>query len=576
MPARVFVSLFLILILAVACVPMTTSPAATSPATSEGPATPEGPLPPVAAPTAEPTQAEAWQTYTNPEIGLSIQYPPDWTQTEIPPSQTMQAIALNGPEGSVELYWGTGFGGACAFEATTVTVAQGQLPTCYSVEANGVQHWEQINKQLSTTSFSGRAFTKNAEPASGDAVLAVLATLSFAEPASTALANPASENCVAQGGKLSIEQRGDQGEFGVCYFEDNQQCEEWALLRGECPVGGVKVTGYASEAGRYCAITGGTYTATGNSGQADEQGTCVLPGGVQCDADAYYNGKCDAASGAQQPAPAATLTPPSEEVRHGMAQALSEALFRGNRQRAMIEVTEADEPVPMNDVVTGAQGTGWRAVAGGTGQQFASPDAVLKSITEVLTGGGWIEDPMLAAGGPTGAGSGYRSGDLLAIAGVIWLPDPAANCPQDQPIAECKLTPAQKLYTITLDTARSGSAESQAPIGMANPASQNCVAVGGTSKIETRGDGGQYGVCYFEDNRQCEEWALLRGTCPVGGVKVTGYVTPAATYCAITGGTYTAAGTTPDGQEDGICALPTGEACPVWQYYNGACGAPAS
>ena len=94
MPARVFVSLFLILILAVACVPMTTSPAATSPATSEGPATPEGPLPPVAAPTAEPTQAEAWQTYTNPEIGLSIQYPPDWTQTEIPPSQTMQAIAL--------------------------------------------------------------------------------------------------------------------------------------------------------------------------------------------------------------------------------------------------------------------------------------------------------------------------------------------------------------------------------------------------------------------------------------------------------------------------------------------------
>jgi hypothetical protein len=27
--------------------------------------------------------------------------------------------------------------------------------------------------------------------------------------------------------------------------------------------------------------------------------------------------------------------------------------------------------------------------------------------------------------------------------------------------------------------------------------------------------------------------------CPVGGIKVTGYVTPAAQYCAITGGEYT-------------------------------------
>src|SRR5262245_52405113 len=41
-------------------------------------------------------------------------------------------------------------------------------------------------------------------------------------------ANPASENCVAQGGRLVIETAGDGGEFGVCLFEDNRQCEEWA------------------------------------------------------------------------------------------------------------------------------------------------------------------------------------------------------------------------------------------------------------------------------------------------------------------------------------------------------------
>jgi len=35
------------------------------------------------------------------------------------------------------------------------------------------------------------------------------------------------------------------------------QCEEWAMARGECPVGGVKVSGYNTSAARYCAITGG-------------------------------------------------------------------------------------------------------------------------------------------------------------------------------------------------------------------------------------------------------------------------------------------------------------------------------
>ena len=61
---------------------------------------------------------------------------------------------------------------------------------------------------------------------------------------------------------------------------------------------------------------------------------------------------------------------------------------------------------------------------------------------------------------------------------------------------------------------------------LANPASENCIAQGGRLVIETASDGGQYGMCLFEDNHQCEEWALLRGTCPVGGIKVTGYVTP--------------------------------------------------
>ena len=106
------------------------------------------------------------------------------------------------------------------------------------------------------------------------------------------LANPASQNCVARGGTLQMERRPDGGQYGVCVFADNRQCEEWAMFRGECPVGGLRVTGYVTPAARYCVITGGRYTVITNSGAANEQGACSLPGGQACRADAYYAGTC--------------------------------------------------------------------------------------------------------------------------------------------------------------------------------------------------------------------------------------------------------------------------------------------
>ena len=47
--------------------------------------------------------------------------------------------------------------------------------------------------------------------------------------------------------------------------------------------------------------------------------------------------------------------------------------------------------------------------------------------------------------------------------------------------------------------------------GMANPASVNCVNVGGQSVIMTNPDGSQYGMCNFTNGTSCEEWALFRG-----------------------------------------------------------------
>jgi putative hemolysin len=106
------------------------------------------------------------------------------------------------------------------------------------------------------------------------------------------LANPASVNCTQQGGTLTIELRPDGGQFGVCTFADNYQCEEWALFRGECPKTGLRVTGYVTPAGRYCAITGGRYSVVSPAGATPEHGTCSLPNGKVCEADAYYAGTC--------------------------------------------------------------------------------------------------------------------------------------------------------------------------------------------------------------------------------------------------------------------------------------------
>ena len=107
--------------------------------------------------------------------------------------------------------------------------------------------------------------------------------------------------------------------------------------------------------------------------------------------------------------------------------------------------------------------------------------------------------------------------------------------------------------------------------GIANPASTNCINKGGTLKIQKGGGGGEYGICIFEDNRQCEEWALFRGECPVGGKRITGYVTPAAQFCVITGGSYNVTGQTNTEKEQGTCTFNNGKSCDVWDYYNGKC-----
>lgn len=129
--------------------------------------------------------------------------------------------------------------------------------------------------------YGWRAFTQ--QPASQDpATQETIATPTpMTDATDVGLANPAATNCVEQGGTSTILSKADGSQYGVCTFEDNLQCEEWALLRGECPVGGIRVTGYETEAEIYCAITG-----------ASVEGEMCVKNGESCAMDAHYDGSC--------------------------------------------------------------------------------------------------------------------------------------------------------------------------------------------------------------------------------------------------------------------------------------------
>ena len=394
--------------------------------------------------------AGEWQTYTNAEVGFSLQMPTTWSEQTLPDQNNgdIHGMAFTGSEGGVEVYWGTGFGGACTTGTVPVQLAQTEATACHITNSDGTEEWSQIGYQASGgNDFSVRAYTSDAQPSSHDLVLQVLSTLTFMPPeqppTGAGMANPASQNCVDQGGNLVIEESGSGGQIGVCYFEDNRQCEEWALLNGDCPVGGVKVTGYTTPAARYCAITGGEYAITGNSGADDEQGTCTFKNGAVCGAWDFYNGTCDPDQAAEPTAAAGlTIQPLSMEVCDGQAQAMSHTLDD-------LVPTQSEEP--LTDTVTGATGTGCQATITGTGAQFESPSAVVGELGGMLAGQGWTADSMLVADGPTGTAAGYRKDDQICWTSAGWEPDVSANCPKDQPISACPVTPEQQNYTVTLN-----------------------------------------------------------------------------------------------------------------------------
>jgi putative hemolysin len=76
--------------------------------------------------------------------------------------------------------------------------------------------------------------------------------------------------------------------YYICVFEDNRQCEEMALFVWDCPVGGLKVTGYTNEESKYCAITWNIYIFRETEKDWTEVWGCKLKSWKILDSKEYF------------------------------------------------------------------------------------------------------------------------------------------------------------------------------------------------------------------------------------------------------------------------------------------------
>jgi hypothetical protein len=127
--------------------------------------------------------------------------------------------------------------------------------------------------------------------------------------------------------------------------------------------------------------------------------------------------------------------------------------IRGQMEKAL-KAKVTLKTASFNDYINGGQGTGCLLIARGNERNFRSVEDVTRKLRTILTNQGWLEDGRYVADGPTGAGLGFRKGRGLSLLSVEWEPSSKKLCPEDQPISDCQLSPEQKIYRITLNSAR--------------------------------------------------------------------------------------------------------------------------
>ncbi|MBN2386155.1 MAG: hypothetical protein JXB85_03990 [Anaerolineales bacterium] len=141
--------------------------------------------------------------------------------------------------------------------------------------------------------------------------------------------------------------------------------------------------------------------------------------------------------------PPGTFLPYADNLCEGMRSSFEQAIG------APVMV----ESAPFSDRMTGGSGTACRIHAAGNGTAY-SMSGPFNTLHALVLSLGWTEDFNYSAAGATGMASGYRKGSALGLLTVAWQPSADANCPTDQPIGACDLTPEQKLFDVTFDLAQ--------------------------------------------------------------------------------------------------------------------------
>ena len=118
-----------------------------------------------------------------------------------------------------------------------------------------------------------------------------------------------------------------------------------------------------------------------------------------------------------------------------------------------LETSEA----PFKDYISGQSGTGCQAEATGTGADFGDFPDVASKLQKMIEDQGWKLNIQYQADGPAGTAMGFNKDTGLCLLSVNWKPSDDADCPDDQPLAACKLKPEQKLFTIVLNCAQLGT-----------------------------------------------------------------------------------------------------------------------
>ncbi|PKN99280.1 MAG: hypothetical protein CVU42_08495 [Chloroflexi bacterium HGW-Chloroflexi-4] len=150
--------------------------------------------------------------------------------------------------------------------------------------------------------------------------------------------------------------------------------------------------------------------------------------------------------------PAEVIDPVAGEVYEPIETSLC-FMLQEEMATALDKDIYTESQAPFLDVVGREAGQGCRLTATGTGVDFSDPWSVVNTLISTV-GAGWTQSPDYAAGGGTGSVAGLYRDMALMLIKVNWKPDMGVECPADQPLDDCGLTPEQMIYTIEIDVAQ--------------------------------------------------------------------------------------------------------------------------